>query len=209
MAKRYTDTEKWKDEWYLSLSNDYKIIWQWLLDNCSHSGFCKPSISFLNMLCGLKVTEDEIINHMDGRLLKVDKQWFIPKFIKFQYPTLISNKPVIVSVVKDVISNNCQELLFDFGEEYVIVAQSLDNHLEMIKDKDKYKDKVKDKINTLHNQVKPVLSENLLQKIKIEKNENPTNGKPQEQDFLTRRLLEANEAERIRAENSKAANTAN
>jgi len=27
MAKRFTDTDKWKDDWFISLSNDYKIIW--------------------------------------------------------------------------------------------------------------------------------------------------------------------------------------
>ena len=27
MAKRFTDTDKWKDEWYTELSNDYKVIW--------------------------------------------------------------------------------------------------------------------------------------------------------------------------------------
>jgi hypothetical protein len=48
MSKRFTDTEKWKDDWFLSLSNDYRIVWQWLLDNCNHAGICKPSINLLN-----------------------------------------------------------------------------------------------------------------------------------------------------------------
>jgi len=36
MSKRFTDTDKWRDEWWQSLSNDYKIIWQYLLDHCDH-----------------------------------------------------------------------------------------------------------------------------------------------------------------------------
>lgn len=192
MAKRLTDTDKWKDEWYLSLNNNYRIVWQWLIDNCSHSGFCKPSISFLNFMCKVSVSEDEIIEAMDGRLIKVDKQWFIPKFIKFQYPTLISNKPVIVSVVKDILNYRCQQFLLEFGEEYTIIAESLDNHLEIIKDKDKYKSKVKDKYPTIQSPtlVKPI-AEN-FSKIN-QQNENHINGQTQADDFLTRRLLALNE----------------
>ena len=62
--------------------------------------------------------------------------------------------------------------------------------------------------NLLHNQVKPN-SENFSKKINLQQNENPTNGQAQEHDFLTRRLLEANEAERIRNANREAANRTN
>ena len=195
MAKRLTDTDKWKDEWYLSLSNDYKIIWQWLLDNCSHSGFCKPSVLFMNMLCKVNITEEDVIGSMDGRVLKVNKQWFIPKFIKFQYPTLISNKPVIVSVVKDIICNSCQEFLFDFGEDYTIIEKSLPNHLEIIKDKDKYKDKVKE-YNTLHN-----LQHNQVRLIGEEKKLKNENEIPlYERDGLITAAKRREIAERFKAE---------
>ena len=64
MAKRFTDTDKWKDDWFISLSNDYKIIWQWLLDNCSHSGLCKRSTGLMNMMCRSSVTEMEMIKEL-------------------------------------------------------------------------------------------------------------------------------------------------
>ena len=48
MAKRFTDTEKWKDEWYTELSSDYKIIWQYLLDTCDNAGIYKRNIKLLN-----------------------------------------------------------------------------------------------------------------------------------------------------------------
>lgn len=142
MAKRLTDTEKWKDDWYIQLSNDDKIVWQWLLDNCSHAGFCKKSISLLNLMCRVNYTEEEMIKRMDNRVIVVDNHWFIPKFIKFQYSTLLSGKPVIISVVKELFLMNCIRMIGEsFGNHYLIINESFDNYCQTIKDKSKDKDK--------------------------------------------------------------------
>ena len=79
MAKRFTDSEKWKDDWYISLPNDYKIVWQWLLDNCTHSGLCKRSMGLLNMMCRVDFKESDILEKMNGRVCIVNDFWFIPK----------------------------------------------------------------------------------------------------------------------------------
>jgi hypothetical protein len=133
MAKRFTDTFKWNDDWYLSLPNDYRIIWQWLLDNCDHAGICKRSVWLMNNLCRTNLSEDELIEIMCGRLIIVGDNWFIPKFLKFQYSTLHSKKPAIVSVVKRLIETNC----------YTMIPESFGNDYLIIKDKDK--DTVTDK----------------------------------------------------------------
>lgn len=158
MAKRFTDTDKWKDDWYVSLSNDYKIVWQWLLDNCTHSGLCKRSIGLLNMMCRTNITEQEMVSAMDGRVIIHNNFWFIPKFIKFQYPTLLSNKPSIKSVVRDIFENNLQKTIpQSFGNNYLIVSESLQEHYKTITEQlnnssqtIKVKVKVKDmvKVNT-------------------------------------------------------------
>lgn len=130
MAKRLTDTDKWKDEWYVSLDNDYKIIWQWLLDNCNHAGICKRSTQIINIMCKTSVTEEEILKKMAGRLIIINNDWFIPNFIKFQYTSLNSEKPVIVSVRNELFKNGYHKLIPEsFGNDYLI-----------IKDKDKDKD---------------------------------------------------------------------
>jgi hypothetical protein len=161
MSKRFTDTEKWKDDWFLSLSNDEKVVWFWLLDNCNHAGICKPSISLLNFMCRTKYTEDELIKIMDGRLIKFEGFWFIPKFLKFQYGTLVSNMPAVKSVVKELNSKK----LLDFSKNFVelpsfneshesdnsslTVTEPLPKSSLTLKDKDKDKDKVKNKIKVL------------------------------------------------------------
>jgi hypothetical protein len=142
MAKRFTDTEKWKDDWYLSLSNDYRIIWQWLLDNCNHAGICKPSINLLNMMCNTSITESDLISVMSHRVLKINNIWFIPKFLKFQYGNLKSKKPAVISVVNELKKNNLLELVNELlDNDCITITESLDNSCETIKDKDKDKDK--------------------------------------------------------------------
>lgn len=142
MPKRFTDTEKWKDDWYLSLNNDYRIIWQWLLDNCNHAGICKPSINLLNMMCNTSVSEEELIEVMNERVMKINNFWFIPKFIKFQYGNLNSKKPAVVSVLNELKKNNLiqfiDELLYNDCET---ISESLHNDYGTIKDKSMDKDK--------------------------------------------------------------------
>jgi hypothetical protein len=139
MAKRLTDSEKWNDDWFISLDNDYRIIWIWLLDNCSHAGICKRSMKLLNMMCNTNITEEELLKQMEERVVLVDNNWFIPKFLKFQYANLHSDRPVIVSVVKELVKLGYDKLIPEsFGNDYL-----------MIKDKSKDKDKsiVKQKKN--------------------------------------------------------------
>jgi hypothetical protein len=132
MAKRLTDTEKWNDDWYISLSNDYRIVWQWLLDNCNHAGICKRSIRLLNLMCNTSMSEDDLIKIMEGRVIVKENNWFIPKFLKFQYTSLHSNRPVIISVVKELEKNGLFSMIPEsFGNDYLII-------------KDKSKDKDKD-----------------------------------------------------------------
>lgn len=140
MAKRFTDSKKWNDDWYLSLSNDYRVVWQWLLDNCSHAGLCKRSIGLVNIMCRTNLTEEDLIEKMEGRLIIHNDYWFIPKFIKFQYSTLLSSKPAIIGVVKELIKNECTGLIpEDYGNDYRIISEKWLNHYVMIKDKDKDK----------------------------------------------------------------------
>ncbi len=166
MAKRFTDSEKWKDDWYISLSNDYKIVWQWLLDNCNHSGLCKRSISLLNIMCKTNLKEQDIIDFTNFRIIIVDDYWFIPKFLKFQYSTLLSGKPAIVSVVKDIFTYKLQRMIPEsFGNDYIIINKSFDNHCKMIKDMVKDKDMVKVKTNITNENFKKPKSVKFDEKI--------------------------------------------
>jgi hypothetical protein len=38
MAKRFTDTSKWKNPWFRALPTKYKILFLYLLDECDNAG---------------------------------------------------------------------------------------------------------------------------------------------------------------------------
>jgi len=86
-------------------------------------------------MCNTKTTEEDLISAMDGRVIIKENNWFIPKFLKFQYVSLHSNRPVIISVVKELEKHDLLSLIPEsFGNDYLIIKD---------KDKDKDKDIVK------------------------------------------------------------------
>ncbi|MFZ2905307.1 MAG: hypothetical protein WAZ98_03790 [Cyclobacteriaceae bacterium] len=132
MAKRYTDNEKWRDEWWGSLSNDYRMIWLYLVDSCTNAGRWKKDFRGLNFNCNTNVTEESFLAVFKDRLIDCGNFYFIPKFLRFQNPKgLNSNKPAVLSVVKEITENNL----------IPIVHQSLGNDFLIIKGKGKGKGK--------------------------------------------------------------------
>lgn len=98
-------------------------------------------------MCRVNYTEEKMLSIMEDRIVVKDNIWFIPKFIKFQYPTLLSAKPAIFSVVKDLFQYGLIDLIpKSFGNDYSIISKSYDNHCKMIKDMVKDKDTVKDTV---------------------------------------------------------------
>jgi hypothetical protein len=109
MAKRFTDTDKWKDEWYTELPNDYKIIWQYLLDTCDNAGIYKRNVKLLNIMCNTNVSDTDILNAFKLRVTPIsDEKWIINKFCVFQYgPDFLESKnKAVISVVNKLIENN-------------------------------------------------------------------------------------------------------
>jgi hypothetical protein len=101
--KRYTDAEKWKDDWFLNLTNDYKLIWIWLLDDCNHAGIWKKSMRRLNFDCNTDITESELLGVIGERITIIDTdKWFIKKFCEFQNGKdfLTKTSKPILSVIK-------------------------------------------------------------------------------------------------------------
>ena len=72
MAQRFTDTQKWEDEWFTEMSNDYKIIWIYLLDTCDNAGIWKQNIKLLNFSCGTNISLERLAEIFKGRITKID-----------------------------------------------------------------------------------------------------------------------------------------
>ena len=109
MAKRFTDTDKWKDEWYTELSSDYKIIWQYLLDTCDNAGIYKRNIKLLNYYCNTNVSAEDILKVFNKRVNQLtDDKWLINKFCVYQYGNdfLESTNKAVLSAIKILEQNN-------------------------------------------------------------------------------------------------------
>lgn len=147
MARRFTDKNKWEDEWYLSLDNDCRMVWEYLLDRCDHAGVFKKNMRMINFCCCVMWDAVKLEQVFDGRIIDRETFYFIPKYLKFQYPKgLNSKKPAIVSV-RNILK---EKSLYDYvnklyGNDYLMINQSLLNSKPTVKDKDKDKDKDKNR----------------------------------------------------------------
>ena len=111
MAKRFTDTMKWNEDWFLELSTSNKLFWIYVCDNCDHAGIYKLNKRMFELLIGAKINTDDFlttINAEKDRIILLDNgKWYITKFIEFQYgSTLNPNNRVHKSILKLLNDNN-------------------------------------------------------------------------------------------------------
>jgi len=87
MAKRFTDTEKWKKKWFRKLNPEHKCFWEYLRDNCNHAGIWDVDFETASFLIGVDIDEDEARKVFKKKIVEIDnsEKWFIPSFINFQY----------------------------------------------------------------------------------------------------------------------------
>ena len=135
MSKRFTATEKWNDGWFLGLHKDHKLIWGYILDTCTNGGRWVKNFKMLNFCCDCNIADKDFKDIFDGRVIEFKEFYFIPKFLRFQYPKgLNSEKPAIVSVRNEVLQYKLLET----------IRQSLGNNYLIIKDTDTDTDTDKD-----------------------------------------------------------------
>lgn len=145
MAKRFTDTTKWNDNWFFNLKNEEKLAWIYILDTCDHAGIWEKNLRLLNFQIGSTFVEDDFNLIFKGKFIEINNKWFIPNFIKFQYGKtfLTSNTPAVKSA---------RDLLLDVGfiqqddKGSLTLIKELPNPSLTLKDKDKDKEQDKDEV---------------------------------------------------------------
>lgn len=95
MAKRFTDTNKYKKPFIRSLQGAYKLLWDFLYHDCDHAGIWIVDFEIAQTYVGkdMPVNKEEallLFNNDEARIIEIDdgKKWFIPSFIEFQYGVL-------------------------------------------------------------------------------------------------------------------------
>lgn len=148
MAKRMTDTDKWKKRFLKDLNYANKLLWLYMLDDCNHAGIWDIDLEVASIRIGLDVDIDDLKKFQDKIVIfDNDEKVFIPDFIDFQYGELNPNSNVHKSVIALLDKYNL--------EGYVKGSQGVQSTLI---DKDKDKDIVKDKVK-VKRFVKPTIEE--------------------------------------------------
>lgn len=142
MAKRFSDTDKWKKPFIRSMPTAYKLLWIYILDECDHAGIWQVDIPVAELKIGEKIELHKAIKFFDGKITQISggEKWFIPDFIDFQYGgNLNPANRVHESVIKLL---NKYSLL---DSENKVLPSPLQGAKDKDKDKDKEQDKDKDK----------------------------------------------------------------
>ena len=149
MAKRMTDTDKWKKRFIRELKPQHKLLWFYILDDCNHAGIWDVDIEVASIRVGEELIYDMLPQAFLDKIVIFDNgdKWFIPEFIDFQYGELNPNSNVHKSVIALLDKYNL--------EGYLKGSQGVQSTLNN-KDKDKDIVKVKAKVKRF---AKPTIEE--------------------------------------------------
>jgi len=94
MAKRFSATEIWEEDWFLDMPNEYKLFWYYMLSTCDHAGLFKVNLrSFCNLL-NVKISEQIALDFFNDGKCRVrvitPSLWFIEDFFVFQYGHILN-----------------------------------------------------------------------------------------------------------------------
>jgi len=152
MAKRFTDTEKWKKPFIRGLQGAYKLLWLYICDDCDHAGIWQVDMEVAAIRIGEKIDIKEAIKSFDEKIIIIDKgnKWFIPSFLEFQYPSGLNSdnrahNSVIILLEKYNLRISKDKPLISPSEG----SMDMDMVKDMDKDMDKGEKKVKFKENIL------------------------------------------------------------
>lgn len=132
MAKRYTDTNIWLEDWFIDLPVEYKLFWYYILSSCDHAGLFKVNLKLFCSLNGVKVESSlalKYYNENKERIIVIsDNLWFISDFFVFQYGTTLNRQ------------NRVHDSIFEIYNKYGIkmtTIRGLKDLKDRVKDKDK------------------------------------------------------------------------
>lgn len=158
MPKRFTDTEIWKEDWFIALSKNHKLLWGFVKDNCDHAGIWRPNSTTFDRLVGAKVNLDEFLAavNADKERIRVLEggRWYLSGFVEFQYGGRLNPKnhmhQSVITILQgagiDVLSYLSPQTdlnLTPSSGQVVPIQGAKDKDLD--KDKDTVQDKSKEK----------------------------------------------------------------
>lgn len=147
--KRFTETTKWKDPWFRSLSPAHKLFWLYLCDECDIAGFIDPDMDLASFMIGAPLALAEIMTAFNGRLeVQKSGKWRLTKFVAFQFGELNESNPCHRGVLKLLKQRSLEGPSMELGRGF-----------QAPQDKEKEKRKEKEEGIVKGRFVKPTLEE--------------------------------------------------
>lgn len=145
MAKRFTDTNKYKKAFMRGLPGAYKLFWDFLYHDCDHCGIWIVDFDIAQTYVGkdMPISREKALELFNKDELRVyefsgGRKWFIIPFIEFQYGKLSEKNKAVISVISTLKKHG-------FINESLEIIIPPESPLEGAKYKDKEKDKEMDK----------------------------------------------------------------
>lgn len=147
MAKRFTATEIWEEDWFLDMGAEYKLFWYYMLAACNHAGVFKANVKLFNSTNSVNVSLKNALEYFNNGKQRVrvinESTWLIEDFFVFQYGHTFNIK----NRVHNSIGKEYKRLGINENEirglTYPIVGVN-----DGVKDKDKDKDLLEDTTTT-------------------------------------------------------------
>jgi hypothetical protein len=150
MAKRMTDTDKWKKRFLRELQPQHKLLWFYILDDCNHAGIWEVDIEVASIRVGENLVYDMLPKSFLDKIVIFDNgdKWFIPDFIEFQYGELNPNSNVHKSVIQLLERYNLEGYLKG-SQTLPEGVQDKDKDIVIVKEKAKAKRFVKPTVDDI------------------------------------------------------------
>lgn len=139
MAKRFSSTEIWSEDWFLDMEPNYKLFWHYMLASCNHAGLFKVNVKVFNSINGVNIAPSKALEYFNAGKNRVrqisDTLWLIEDFFAFQYGGTFNPK----NRVHESIAKEYHKSGIDIKSIRGVGSPLLDPN-NGVKDKDKDKD---------------------------------------------------------------------
>ena len=138
MAKRYTATEIWSEDWFLCMPNEYKLFWYFMLSACDHGGLFRVNLKSFCTLNEVKISPAKALDFFNESKIRIrvinNSLWLIEDFFVYQYGQTFNENNRVHASILDLYKKNEIQLSSIRGLKEVKYG---------VKDKDKDIDKDK------------------------------------------------------------------
>lgn len=141
MAKRFTDTEKWKDPWFRKLSAEAKVLFNYFCDDCDLAGFLQQDDDAFCFLTGIPKEKIEGLYQELSKSVAVKDGWiWVKNFLRHQKNLPLNPQNNAHKHIIGIL--NIQVTRFGFGilEEKIGALKGLLSPLGIGNGKDKVKE---------------------------------------------------------------------